>query len=108
MESTHRGRTLAPGWWTLILVLLVVAAIWLTYALFAGTLKDYTVVTLKSDRAGLVMETNAKVKLNGVLVSPAEDGVWDIELPVGLNVIEIGAKGGMTWRAYLDRIAAAY
>lgn len=68
MESTHRGRALAPGWWTLILVLLVVAAIWLTYALFAGTLKDYTVVTLKSDRAGLVMETNAKVKLNGVQV----------------------------------------
>jgi chromatin structure-remodeling complex subunit RSC4 len=47
-----------------------------------------------------------QVKLNSVLISPSEDGVWDIELPVGLNIIEVGAKEGMTWRTYLDRIAA--
>jgi phospholipid/cholesterol/gamma-HCH transport system substrate-binding protein len=36
--------------------------------LFAGTFKSYETVTLTSDRAGLVMETNAKVKLRGVQV----------------------------------------
>ena len=59
---------LHPGWWTLILVVLVIAAIWLTYALFTGTLKKFVPVTLTSDRSGLVMESNAKVKLRGVQV----------------------------------------
>ena len=66
MERRRGG--IAPGWWTLVLVLLLIGAIWLTYALFAGTLRDYTTITLRSDRSGLVMETNAKVKLNGVQV----------------------------------------
>src|SRR6185312_4002057 len=39
-----------------------------SYALFAGTLRNDVPVTLTSDRAGLVMETNAKVKLRGVQV----------------------------------------
>ncbi|MEZ0342300.1 MCE family protein [Mycobacterium sp. pV006] len=59
---------LKPGWWTLILVVLFVAAIWLTYAQFTGSLRSTVPVTLTSDRAGLVMETNAKVKLRGVQV----------------------------------------
>ncbi len=59
---------LHPGWWTLMLVTLFVVAVWLTYALFTGTLKSTVPVTLTSDRAGLVMETNAKVKLRGVQV----------------------------------------
>ena len=42
--------------------------IWLSYALFAGTLRSEVPVTLTSDRSGLVMETNAKVKLRGVQV----------------------------------------
>ncbi len=36
--------------------------------MFAGTFKSYVPVTLTSDRAGLVMETGAKVKLRGVQV----------------------------------------
>ena len=59
---------LHPGWWTLILVAVLAVAVWLTYALFTGTLKSTVPVTLTSDRAGLVMETNAKVKLRGVQV----------------------------------------
>ena len=59
---------LAPGWWTLILLVLVIAAIWLTYALFTGALEKFVPVTLTSDRSGLVMESNAKVKLRGVQV----------------------------------------
>ena len=36
--------------------------------MFAGTLTTYVPVTLTSDRAGLVMEPGAKVKLRGVQV----------------------------------------
>ena len=59
---------LHPAWWTLILVVLVAVSIWLTYALFTGSLEKFVPVTLTSDRSGLVMETNAKVKLRGVQV----------------------------------------
>jgi phospholipid/cholesterol/gamma-HCH transport system substrate-binding protein len=66
MDDREEG--LHPGWATLILVLVLAAAIWLTYALFTGTFRRSVPVTLTSDRAGLVMETNAKVKLRGVQV----------------------------------------
>jgi phospholipid/cholesterol/gamma-HCH transport system substrate-binding protein len=61
-------KGLHPGWATLILVVVLAVAIWLTYALFTGSLRRPVPVTLTSDRAGLVMETNAKVKLRGVQV----------------------------------------
>jgi phospholipid/cholesterol/gamma-HCH transport system substrate-binding protein len=57
-----------PGWWTLTLIAGVVAATWLTSVLFEGTFTPYVPVTLTSARAGLVMETGAKVKLRGVQV----------------------------------------
>ncbi|MDT5359965.1 MAG: phospholipid/cholesterol/gamma-HCH transport system substrate-binding protein [Mycobacterium sp.] len=63
-----RDEGLHPGWATLILVLVVAVLFWLTYALFTGTFRKSVPVTLTSDRAGLVMETNAKVKLRGVQV----------------------------------------
>ncbi|HKP39486.1 MCE family protein [Mycobacterium sp.] len=66
MDSDEGG--LHPAWHTLILVVVFGVLIWLSYALFAGTLRSYVPVTLTSDRAGLVMETNAKVKLRGVQV----------------------------------------
>src|SRR5689334_7375566 len=66
MDSDEHG--LHPGWYTLILVVVFAVLIWLSYALFAGTLKKEVPVTLTSDRAGLVMETNAKVKMRGVQV----------------------------------------
>ncbi|MCW2626634.1 MCE family protein [Mycobacterium sp.] len=66
MDSDDSG--LRPGWYTLILVVIFVVLTWLSYALFAGTLRSEVPVTLTSDRAGLVMETNAKVKLRGVQV----------------------------------------
>src|ERR1700716_4611627 len=66
MDSDEHG--LHPGWYTLILVVVFAVLIWLSYALFAGTLRPEVPVTLTSDRAGLVMETNAKVKLRGVQV----------------------------------------
>lgn len=66
MDSDDSG--LHPGWYTLILVVVFAVLLWLTWALFTGTLKNPLPVTLTSDRAGLVMETNAKVKLRGVQV----------------------------------------
>jgi phospholipid/cholesterol/gamma-HCH transport system substrate-binding protein len=66
MDDREEG--LHPGWATLVLVVVLAAAIWLTYALFTGTFRRSVPVTLTSDRAGLVMETNAKVKLRGVQV----------------------------------------
>jgi phospholipid/cholesterol/gamma-HCH transport system substrate-binding protein len=66
MDSHEEG--LHPGWHTLILVVIFAVLIWLSYAMFAGTLRSDVPVTLTSDRAGLVMETNAKVKLRGVQV----------------------------------------
>ena len=66
MDSDEGG--LHPGWHTLILVVVFAVLIWLTYSLFAGTLRSKVPVTLTSDRAGLVMEPNAKVKFRGVQV----------------------------------------
>ena len=74
---------LHPGWWTLILAAVLAVAVWLTYALFTGTLKSTVPVTLTSDRAGLVMETNAKVKLRGVQV-----GLVDAEVLTSPDVAE--------------------
>jgi phospholipid/cholesterol/gamma-HCH transport system substrate-binding protein len=64
----HDESGLHPGWYTLILVVVFAILMWLTYALFTGSLRSEVPVTLTSDRAGLVMETNAKVKLRGVQV----------------------------------------
>ena len=51
------------------MLLLVIAALsTLTVLLFNGTLRESVPLTLVSDRAGLVMENGAKVKLRGVQV----------------------------------------
>src|ERR1700682_4068430 len=68
VAEARKGEGLHAGWWTLFLLLLLIGSIWLTYALFIGTLKSSVPVTLTSDRSGLVMDTNAKVKLRGVQV----------------------------------------
>jgi phospholipid/cholesterol/gamma-HCH transport system substrate-binding protein len=68
-QQRRRGESrIPPGWWTLILIVVSVGFVLVSSALFAGTLKSYVAVTLTSDRAGLVMESNAKVKLRGVQV----------------------------------------
>jgi len=52
----------------MILVVFLAVFFFTTGSLFAGTFRSFVPVTLMSDRAGLVMETGAKVKLNGVEV----------------------------------------
>lgn len=64
----YKRAGLHPGWWTLILLATLAAMIFVTSGLFAGTFSSYVPVTLTSDRAGLVMEPGAKVKMRGVQV----------------------------------------
>src|SRR5277367_3386712 len=59
---------ISAGWWTLVLLAVVGVFMFATTAAFSGTFRSYMPVTLTSDRAGLVLETNAKVMLRGVQV----------------------------------------
>ena len=61
----HRIPT---AWWTLILLAAIGVFLFVTTAAFTGTCRSYVPVTLTSERAGLVLETNAKVMLRGVQV----------------------------------------
>ena len=52
----------------MILFVAIGVFLFVTTASFSGTFRSYVPVTLTSDRAGLVMETGAKVMLRGVQV----------------------------------------
>jgi phospholipid/cholesterol/gamma-HCH transport system substrate-binding protein len=67
-QETRRRRGVDPIWWAPSLVLLVVAVSALTAMAFEGTLKTTIPLTVVSDRIGLVMEDDAKVKLRGVQI----------------------------------------
>src|ERR1700733_1622509 len=64
-SGEHR---ISAAWWTLVLLAVIGVFLFATTAAFSGTFRSYVPVTLTSDRAGLVMETNAKVMLRGVQV----------------------------------------
>lgn len=68
METLFRDSRLRPKWAAIVLAIILVALIVLCSLLFAGTFRPRVPVTLTSDRAGLVMESGAKVKLRGVQV----------------------------------------
>ena len=89
MDHYSGEKGLAPGWWTLFLVLFLAGSVWLSYSLFTGDLKSTVPVTLTSDRSGLVMETNAKVKMRGVQVgkvSAISGGNSESAAPVSLRL----------------------
>lgn len=48
-----------------------------------------------------------QVKVNGSLLNEDEEnaGNWTVELVVGSNVLEVGEKGGLTWKVYAERVA---
>ena len=50
------------------MAIVIAVFVWTCSAMFAGALTPYVPITLTSDRAGLVMESGAKVKLRGVQV----------------------------------------
>src|ERR1700677_4297839 len=64
----RQKRTVHPGWWALLLVATLIAAIPLTVIAFKRDFTTYANVTLVSDRAGLVMDANSVVKYRGVEV----------------------------------------
>lgn len=68
MKRKRREAGLHPALWTLILVGLVVATGVLTGLAFNRDLQPYVRVTVVSDRAGLVLDPGASVKLRGVQV----------------------------------------
>jgi phospholipid/cholesterol/gamma-HCH transport system substrate-binding protein len=68
MEPRPGEQRIPTGWWTVILLAAIAAFLFATAALFAGTFRSYIPVTLTSDRSGLILETNAKVKMRGVQV----------------------------------------
>jgi phospholipid/cholesterol/gamma-HCH transport system substrate-binding protein len=59
-------RRVNPIWWAPLVLVLVI--IWIVFVAlrFSGTLAKSVPLTLVSDRAGLVMENGAKVRLRGV------------------------------------------
>ncbi|MHA3019367.1 MCE family protein [Mycobacterium sp. BMJ-28] len=68
MSTSARRAKIDPIWYAPVLFIVIGASIALTAVLFNGTLRSFVPVTLVSDRAGLVMENGAKVKLRGVQV----------------------------------------
>src|SRR4029079_19346468 len=81
MTNSSRRGNIDPVWWAPVLLFVVIAVSALTAMLYSGTFHSYEPLTLVSDRAGLVMEDGAKVKLRGVQVG---------------EVANIGAETGAT------------
>lgn len=57
-----------PAWWTGGLVITLVGIGLMTVAQFGGVLRSHVDVTLRSDRAGLIMEPGGKVRMRGLQV----------------------------------------
>ncbi|MCV7258702.1 MCE family protein [Mycobacterium shimoidei] len=68
MNNTPRRGAIDPIWWAPVLLVVIVAVSALTAMTFSGTLRTTVPLTVISDRAGLVMEDGAKVKLRGVQI----------------------------------------
>lgn len=68
MAAREGESRVHPAWWAVVLFAVIIMIVAVCSALFAGTFSSYVPVTLTSDRAGLVMESGAKVKMNGVEV----------------------------------------
>lgn len=66
MKRRQGESRLHPALWTAALIVAVVTMVVLSMQLFNRTFNSYVPVTLTSDRAGLMMEAGAKVKLRGV------------------------------------------
>lgn len=60
----------------------------------------------KTSKAATPSRESIQVVLNGKPVGgkAEQEGVWDIELQSGTNVLEVGEKGGHVWKVYLERV----
>ena len=91
MSNASRRGGIDPIWWAPVLLLVVVAVSTLTAMMFSGTLRKTIPLTVISDRAGLVMEDGAKVKLRGVQIGEVAsvDAYAD---PAGTNLSKLRLK----------------
>jgi phospholipid/cholesterol/gamma-HCH transport system substrate-binding protein len=89
-NSPWRGK-IDPIWWAPVLFLVITALSTLTALLFSGTLRKTVPLTLVSDRAGLVMENGAKVKLRGVQVGEV-DSIAAETSPGGTDLSRLNLK----------------
>ncbi|MDX1870939.1 MCE family protein [Mycolicibacterium sp. 120266] len=85
MTNSARRENIDPIWYAPILFIVIGVLVALTVLLFNGTLRSFVPVTLVSDRAGLVMENGAKVKLRGVQIGEvgavgSHDGLASLDL----------------------------
>ncbi|OBK48626.1 MCE family protein [Mycobacterium kubicae] len=67
-QNRVRYSKIDPIWWAPTLFLVVAGLIVITAGSFSGKFESSIPLTLVSDRAGLVMEQGAKVKLRGVQI----------------------------------------
>jgi phospholipid/cholesterol/gamma-HCH transport system substrate-binding protein len=81
----ERKPRVHPLWFTAILFATIIAIVLVCSAFFAGTFRSFVPVTLTSDRAGLVMEPGAKVKLRDVEVGRV-GGITGGSQPVSLKL----------------------
>jgi phospholipid/cholesterol/gamma-HCH transport system substrate-binding protein len=103
MKRKRREAGLHPAIWTFILLACIGAITVLTVGAFNRDFRPYARVTLTSDRAGLVMEPGAKVKLRGVqvgrvaLIQPGNPVKLELELyPEQLKFIPANVTGEIT------------
>ncbi len=73
MERRWGDYRIHSGWWALILIVAIGLFLFVTGAAFTGTYRSYAPVTLISDRAGLVLDPDAKVELRGMQVGRVSD-----------------------------------
>jgi phospholipid/cholesterol/gamma-HCH transport system substrate-binding protein len=120
MKSKRREAGLHPAIWTFILVACIGALVVVTVGAFNRDFRPYARVTLTSDRAGLVMEPGAKVKLRGVqvgrvaLIQPGDPVKLQLELyPEQLKYIPANVTAEITaptafGAKYVDLLAPAH
>jgi phospholipid/cholesterol/gamma-HCH transport system substrate-binding protein len=87
MNGAGEQSRVGPIWWAVMLFVVVIMFVVMCSAAFAGTLTATVPVTLTSDRAGLVMESGAKVKMRGVQVGRVtgiEGGTGPVRLKLEL------------------------
>lgn len=73
----------------------------------AVAVKKSDVAGKKAPKATTPSRENIHIVLNGKGVGekPEQEGVWDMELQTGSNILEVGEKGGHIWKVYLERVA---
>ena len=91
--ATRTGKYhIHPAWWTVIMIAAIAASLVLTATMFSGAYRSIVPVTLTSDRAGLAMESGAKVKMRGVpvgRVAGVEGGDQSVALKLEISTDQV-------------------